>query len=729
MALVKLRLCRQILMAAFLALLMLNLAACLDDHDHGDHAGHSHDHDHEDHEGHDHDHEGHDHGDHEGHDHEDHEGHDHGDHEGHDHGDHEGHDHEDHEGHDHGDHQHGENGSSPFHEHIHLHENGSSAFNVSVDNIAREESLFFVKKLFQKYGAGAGMTHSNLIALLKEIGIDVDKMKDKETTSRIVTRSVTDVQHVHSNHDECGTIKDMLDAFHLSTSHVLTPMEFSYLCPAIIYRLDLAHCRAQKSYDHNHDNHHDHDHDHDDHSHHHHHDHEHDHEEHDHHEEEAAAKHIGFSSIPKKVWGYSCVAVLVISLVGLLGVAVIPIMQKVFYNHLLQFLVALAIGALSGDALLHLLPHAIQGNHDHSKHNHGEDGHGDEEIEAHRLAAYKGLVAFVGILFFFVAERLLTIITVIKRNNKSQKHLEKKRCEKYCDIESNKNSVKAKLSHRQLSDDGCDKALVLVHPNKALRGLADAAHEEFMHQCDEEQSPGNGDGNLIHHHNHHQNKIADSSFTTRDEVGGDEKDGELAVMFSKDFEEGGDGEGHAVTMSSGHSHGSHRGHSHSVPDSVAAVAWMVILGDGIHNFSDGLAIGAAFANSITGGFSTSIAVFCHELPHEIGDFAVLLRAGMSTKQAIWYNCLSSILCFIGMLIGIALGNMASATDWIFACVGGMFLYIALVDMLPEMTSVDPKKGENPFLHLFLQVIGIILGSTIMLLIAIFEHDIKTTFDE
>ncbi len=57
------------------------------------------------------------------------------------------------------------------------------------------------------------------------------------------------------------------------------------------------------------------------------------------------------------VWGYAFLAVLVISLVGLLGVAVVPVMQKVFYNHLLQFLVALAVGSLVGDALLHLLPH------------------------------------------------------------------------------------------------------------------------------------------------------------------------------------------------------------------------------------------------------------------------------------------------------------------------------------------------------------------------------------
>ena len=74
----------------------------------------------------------------------------------------------------------------------------------------------------------------------------------------------------------------------------------------------------------------------------------------------------------------------------------------------------------------------------------------------------------------------------------------------------------------------------------------------------------------------------------------------------------------------GHGHG----HSHchdDVPNSVSALAWMLILGDGIHNLTDGLAIGAAFSNSITGGFSTAIAIFCHEVPHEIGNLSLVLR--------------------------------------------------------------------------------------------------------
>ena len=67
-------------------------------------------------------------------------------------------------------------------------------------------------------------------------------------------------------------------------------------------------------------------------------------------------------------------------------------------------------------------------------------------------------------------------------------------------------------------------------------------------------------------------------------------------------------------------HGHGHGHSHGpVPTSISSVAWMVIMGDGLHNFTDGLAIGAAFADGVTSGLSTAVAVFCHELPHELGE--------------------------------------------------------------------------------------------------------------
>ena len=72
---------------------------------------------------------------------------------------------------------------------------------------------------------------------------------------------------------------------------------------------------------------------------------------------------------------------------------------------------------------------------------------------------------------------------------------------------------------------------------------------------------------------------------------------------------------------------------------------MVIVGDAVHNLADGIAVGAAFSMSLAAGFSTSIAVLCHELPHEVGDFALLLHSGMSVKVtqvlALKFDCLTN----------------------------------------------------------------------------------------
>ena len=66
-----------------------------------------------------------------------------------------------------------------------------------------------------------------------------------------------------------------------------------------------------------------------------------------------------------------------------------------------------------------------------------------------------------------------------------------------------------------------------------------------------------------------------------------------------------------------------------------------------------------------------------------GDFAVLLQSGMTVKQALFYNIVSSVLCFIGMAIGVAVGNIGEASLWIFAMTAGTFIYISLVDMVSD----------------------------------------------
>uniref|UniRef100_A0A0N5ADX6 Zinc transporter ZIP8 n=1 Tax=Syphacia muris TaxID=451379 RepID=A0A0N5ADX6_9BILA len=182
---------------------------------------------------------------------------------------------------------------------------------------------------------------------------------------------------------------------------------------------------------------------------------------------------------------------------------------------------------------------------------------------------------------------------------------------------------------------------------------------------------------------------------------------------------------------------------------ISPVAWLVIFGDGLHNFIDGLSIGAAFNESFWDGISISVAVLCEELPHELGDCAILINSGMSNKKALIYNLLSASTCFIGYVIGVLVGEMdRNFGQFIFALAGGMFLYISLAGMvlfanyqnmvfisiysiafqLPELGEKAEKLLKNNFRRGFgvivLQFCGLTIGIVIMYLFAEYGSLIK-----
>ncbi|VDN30823.1 unnamed protein product [Gongylonema pulchrum] len=154
---------------------------------------------------------------------------------------------------------------------------------------------------------------------------------------------------------------------------------------------------------------------------------------------------------------------------------------------------------------------------------------------------------------------------------------------------------------------------------------------------------------------------------------------------------------------------------------IKTVAWMIVFGDGLHNFIDGISIGAAFSESLLSGLSVSLAVMAEEFPHELGDVAILLNAGMNLKQALFYNLLSTITCFIGFVIGVVLGSVESTLRYVFGFSGGMFLYIALSCMMPEMKSTMEKALENGYRDalfvLSLQTTGLAVGTSSMFFFA------------
>ncbi|XP_064420103.1 zinc transporter ZIP10 [Latimeria chalumnae] len=503
----------------------------------------------------------------------------------------------------------------------------------------------------------------------------------KKGTGSFITKHEVQALEKHQ-YEECLNVTQLLLHYGLSTTAPISKEQFTYLCPALLYQIDSRVCIRHYS--------------------------------------ELEVENLEKNESRTSAWLWGIISISIISLLSLLGVILVPIINQGCFKFLLTFLVALAVGTLSGDALLHLLPHS-QGGHDHShdhhNHDHGLDHTHEHEEPINLLTEYdamwKGLMVLGGIYLLFIIEHCIQMFKHYKGKWNKKKWLKKTQ-------KGEESVIGRKLSDHKLnrrSDAEWLHLEPLTGPDESA--VSDGPNETQMTDLDCHQgSPSQNspfpeeEAIMSHHHAVHIHDIH-----TETEYHSDDRGRKIRSNKHSHL---------------GHSHHSH-GHCHSNKDikdaGIASIAWMVIMGDGMHNFSDGLAIGAAFSAGLTGGVSTSVAVFCHELPHELGDFAVLLKAGMTVKQAIVYNLLSALMAYVGMLIGTAVGQYANdVTPWIFAITAGMFLYVALVDMLPEMLHGDEDKyGHCQLGHFLLQNLGILLGFGIMLLIAIYEDKIVIDF--
>lgn len=139
-----------------------------------------------------------------------------------------------------------------------------------------------------------------------------------------------------------------------------------------------------------------------------------------------------------------------------------------------------------------------------------------------------------------------------------------------------------------------------------------------------------------------------------------------------------------------------------------------LIGDGVHNFIDGLVIAGSYVVSIPLGIAATISIIFHELPQEIADFGVLLYTGMSKKKALLFNLLSAATAIVGTILGLFLASTATEfTSFIIPFAAGNFIYIAASNLVPELHRHCGAKET------FIHIIAIILGVAIMAAIALF----------
>ncbi len=145
------------------------------------------------------------------------------------------------------------------------------------------------------------------------------------------------------------------------------------------------------------------------------------------------------------------------------------------------------------------------------------------------------------------------------------------------------------------------------------------------------------------------------------------------------------------------------------PDHPHPLGIMNLVGDALHNFFDGVIIAGSFVVSIPLGISTLVAVVAHEIPHEIGNFGILVYAGYSRGRAILLNFLSALVAMLGALAAVVFAaSLTNFTNFIIPFTAGGFIYIATADLIPEMKK-ETGAGKS-----ILQLLCILIGIAIML---------------
>lgn len=120
--------------------------------------------------------------------------------------------------------------------------------------------------------------------------------------------------------------------------------------------------------------------------------------------------------------------------------------------------------------------------------------------------------------------------------------------------------------------------------------------------------------------------------------------------------------------------------------------YLNLIGDGVHNFLDGMTIAVSFLAGMPVGIATTIAVASHEIPQEIGDFGVLLYGGFTKRKALLYNLLSALTIVPGAIIGYMLsGYVSQYAIYVLPFAAGGFLYIAATDLVPELKKVESNR--------------------------------------
>lgn len=386
------------------------------------------------------------------------------------------------------------------------------------------------------------------------------------------------------------------------------------------------------------------------------------------------------------LWIHAMGCSLLVSLASLICLIILPIIfiQGKPSKEIVDSLALFGAGAMLGDAFLHQLPHAFGGeyshSHDHSAdhaHYHSHSGDGHLPSHGHSLKDLSiGLSILAGIILFLLVEKLVRYIEdssggigAWSHGHHHHHHHHKKNKKLKADGNSNKNEQENLHNEKRLQM----KDRILSGEN-----MVDGASMDAV----------NGEKQTIN-----------AVLRKRNTGVPEDKADVTAANASVDAIESTEKE--------------------PVKSSSSLVfGYLNLFSDGVHNFTDGMALGSAFLlYGSVGGWSRTLFLLAHELPQEIGDFGILVRSGFTVSKALFFNFLSALVALAGTALALVMGQDPGHSSLIEGFTAGGFIYIAVAGVLAEMNTAGSSSSLK---STTIQLLSLMMGMGVALGISLVE---------
>ncbi|GAB2226720.1 hypothetical protein Drorol1_Dr00022540 [Drosera rotundifolia] len=376
------------------------------------------------------------------------------------------------------------------------------------------------------------------------------------------------------------------------------------------------------------------------------------HREHDHEHDGHGDHGVGGATMltGSGLWIHALGCSLLVSMASLVCLITVP----VIFVHgkpsqgVVDSMAAFGAGAMLGDAFLHQLPHAFGGVHSHS-HDHEDHMHSAlEQSHGHSLKDLSvGLSILCGIVLFLIVEKVVRYVEEMSGGSHPSSH--------------------GHLHHHHKSTKklkGDDDVLENL-PNQSADG------HMAIHANGEEEKQAKPGSTLAK-----RNKKVEPRTAKLDDAAPAN-----GILGDKDQPSG-------------------------LSPSNLVFGYLNLISDGVHNFTDGMALGSAFLlYGSVGGWSRTLFLLAHELPQEIGDFGILLRSGFSVSKALFFNFLSALVALAGTALALLLGHDPGYSSLIEGFTAGGFIYIAVAGVLAEMNNNGKTSVRTSVVHLTTLVMG------------------------